>query len=118
MLLRLLSNLPLNLFQLIYTRELILKARLIIEHEHLFVHVQVLASLPLGRSYTLLVGTELVLEFLDLLAVPSGDILGLLGRQPPRHASGHQPRDAFLHSHLFEVLKVILKDFALLVKFL
>ena len=66
----------------------------------------------------MLVGAELVLEFLNLLAVPSGDILGLLCRQPPRHAFGHQPRDAFLHSHLFKVLKVILKDFALLVKFL
>ena len=107
-----------NLFQLIYARELILKAGLIIEHEHLFVHVKVLASLPFGRSHTLLIGTELVLEFLDLLAVPSGDILGLLCRQLPRRASGHQPRETFLHSHLFEVLKVILKDFALLVKFL
>ena len=118
MLLRLLSNLRLNLFQLVYARELVLKARLIIEQEHLFVHVQVLASLPLGWSHTMLIGTEFVLEFLDLLAVPCGDILGLLRRKPPRHAFGHQPRDAFLHSHLFEVLKVILKDFALLVKFL
>ena len=118
MVLRLRSNLRLNLFQLVYTGELILKASLIIEHQHLFVHVQVLASLAFGRSHTLLVSTKLVLEFMDLLAVPSGDILGLLGRELPRHASGHQPRDAFLHSHLVEVLKVILKDFALLVKFL